>query len=73
MEYTEYSLKKIIGSCIIIVHNKKMNNYSLVAQLVKSLTAMQETRVQSLGWENLLEKGEAAHSSILGLPWWLSW
>ena len=38
---------------------------SLVAQLVKNLPAMQETWVQSLGWEDLLEKGKATHSSIL--------
>ena len=38
---------------------------SLVAQMVKRLSAMQETRVQSLGWEDLLEKEMAAHSSIL--------
>ena len=38
---------------------------SLVAQLVKNPPAMQETWVRSLGWEDLLEKGEATHSSIL--------
>ena len=38
---------------------------SLVAQLVKNLPAMQETSVQSLGWEDLLEKGKATHTSIL--------
>ena len=38
---------------------------SLVAQLVKNLPAMKETWVQSLGWEDPLEKGKAAHSSIL--------
>ena len=38
---------------------------SLVAQLVKNLPAMWETGVQSLGWENPLEKGMATHSSIL--------
>ena len=38
---------------------------SLVAQLVKNLPAMRETWVQSLGWENPLEKGKATHSSIL--------
>ena len=32
---------------------------SLVAQLVKNLPAMWETWVQSLGWEDLLEKGKA--------------
>ena len=38
---------------------------SLVAQLVKSLPAMWETWVRSLGWDDPLEKGKAAHSSIL--------
>ena len=38
---------------------------SLVAQLVKNLPAMWETWVQSLGWEDLLEKEKATHSSIL--------
>ena len=42
---------------------------SLVAQLVKNLPAMQETLVQFLGREVPLEKGQATHSSILGLPW----
>ena len=38
---------------------------SLVAQLVKNLPAMWETWVQSLGWEDPLEKGKATHSRIL--------
>ena len=38
---------------------------SLVAQMVKNLPAMQETQVQSLGWEDPLEKGMTTHSSIL--------
>ena len=38
---------------------------SLVAQLVKNTPARQETWVQSLGWEDALEKGKATHSSIL--------
>ena len=44
---------------------------SLVAQLVKKPPAMQETCVQSLGWENPLEKGTATYSSILAwrIPW----
>ena len=43
---------------------------SLVAQLVKNPPAMQDTWVQSLGWENPL-KEKATHSSILawGIPW----
>ena len=36
-----------------------------VAQMVKNLPAMQETWVQTLGWEDPLEKGTATHSSIL--------
>ena len=44
---------------------------SLVAQLVKNPPAMQETWVLSLGWEDLLEKGKAAHSSILA--WRIAW
>ena len=38
---------------------------SLVTQTVKRLPTMQETRVQSLGQEDLLEKEMATHSSIL--------
>ena len=38
---------------------------SLVAQLVENLPAMWETWVQSLGWEDPLEKGKVTHSSIL--------
>ena len=38
---------------------------SLVAQMVKNLSAMQENWVQLLGWEDPLEKGMATHSSIL--------
>ena len=41
-----------------------------VAQSVKNLPAVQETRVQSLGWENPLEKEMATHSI---LAWKISW
>ena len=44
---------------------------SLVAQLVKNLPVMQETWVQSLGWEDPLEKGKTTHSSIPA--WRTSW
>ena len=39
--------------------------------MVKRLPTMRETRVQSLGWEDLLEKEMATHSSILAwkIPW----
>ena len=43
----------------------------MVAQTVKNLPAMQEIQVQSLGWEDHLEKGTTTASSILacGIPW----
>ena len=49
----------------------RMLQASIVAQLLKNLPTVQETWVQSLGWEDLLEKGMAAHSSILAwrIPW----
>ena len=49
----------------------KLIMVSLVAQTVKNLPAMQETRVQSLDQEDPLEKGMANHSSILAwrIPW----
>ena len=44
---------------------------SLVAQMIQNSPAMHETRVQSLGGEDPLEKGMATHSSILA--WRISW
>ena len=48
---------KATHSCIL--------GLSLVAQVVTTPPAMQETSVQSLGWEDSLEDGMATHSSIL--------
>ena len=44
---------------------------SLVAQMVKCLSTMWETQVQSLGWEDPLEKEMAIHSSTIAwkIPW----
>ena len=44
---------------------------SLVAQMVKHLPAMRETRVRSLGWEDFLEKEMATHSRTVAwrIPW----
>ena len=55
----------MIGACILLIGT------SLVAQMVKHLPTMRETQVQSLGWEDLLEKEMATHSSILAwkIPW----
>ena len=42
-----------------------------MAEIVKNPSTMQETRLQSLGWEDPLEKGLATYSSILA--WRISW
>ena len=49
--------------------------HTCIAQLVKNLPEMQENWVQSLGWEDPLEKGKATHSSILAwrIPWTIFW
>ena len=59
----------MVGFVIPILQMKKWRH--LVAQLVNCLSAMQETRVQSLGLEDPLEKELATHSSILAwkIPW----
>ena len=48
-----------------------MNFKKTKAQMVKCLPAMWETQVQSLGWEEALEKEMAAHSGTLAwkIPW----
>ena len=43
----------------------QLTGTSLVAQMLKTLPAVQETWVRSLSWEDPLEKGMATHSSIL--------
>ena len=47
------------------------NRASLVTQMVKKLPAMWDTWVQSLGWEDPMEKEMATHSSVLAwrTPW----
>ena len=52
-------------------HNSPSRKVSMVAQMVKNLPAMQETRVRSLSREDPLEKGMSTHSSILAwrIPW----
>ena len=56
---------------LVLTHAIPCLIISLVSQLVKNPPAMHETWVQSLGWEDLLEKGKATHSSILAwsIPW----
>ena len=55
----------------MLIHVSTISEASLVAQSVKNLPAVRETQVHSLGWEDLLEKEMATHSSILAWksPW----
>ena len=46
---------------------------SLIVQLVKNPSAVQEIAARFLGQKDPLEKGKATHSSIFGLSLWLSW
>ena len=56
---------------VIFLNHVQLLAASLVAQMVKNLSAMQETQVWSLDQEDLPEKGMATHSSILAwrIPW----
>ena len=56
---------------MIMFSSMSFTKERLVAQMVKSLPAMQETRLQSLGQEDPPEKETATHSSILAwrIPW----
>ena len=54
-----YNTNKVINVALYVLWA------SLIAQLVKNLPAMGETWVQSLGWEDSLEKEKATHSSTL--------
>ena len=58
---------KFSSASFCLIHFKA----SLVAQMVKCLSTTRETRVQSLGWEDPLEKEMATHSSTIAwkIPW----
>ena len=67
-----YSSRKSLSlSFTCVLHEGITKRASLVAQLVNNLPAMWETWVQSLSWEDPLEKEKATHSSILAwrIPW----
>ena len=58
----ETNSREMIGA---FIEKEKEDGASLVAQTVKNLPVMQETKFHSLCWEDPLEKGTATHSSIL--------
>ena len=53
------------GWVVVLVLTYRLSFLSLVAQMVKNLSAMQETQARSLGGEDVLEKETATYSSIL--------
>ena len=57
--------------CVYLQDTWHLVRVSLVAQMVKNLSAKWETRVRSLGWEDPLEKGITTYPSILAcrIPW----
>ena len=62
----------IIFSCSYVAANGIISFFLwLSSHSIKNLPAMRETWIQSLGWEDLLEKGMATHSNILArkIPW----
>ena len=67
-----YSTSYHYRALVSLIHsfNKHLSD-TLVAQMVKNPPTMQATWVRSLGWEDLLEKEMATHSSILAwrIPW----
>ena len=54
-----------VYSFVLNGHVLCLEGASLLAQMVKSLTAEQETQVRTLGWDDPLEEGMTTHSSIL--------
>ena len=70
-------LSDLINNRTLVLEGSQKARASLVVQMVKNLPAIQETWVQSLGWEDPLGEGMATHSSILAwkIPmdrgaWW---
>ena len=60
-----------VYSFVLNGHVLCLEGASLVVQTVKSLPAVQETRVRTLGWDDPLEEGMATHASIIA--WKISW
>ena len=69
--YTNTNIERVMKSKRDIGEHMNIDGASMVAQMVKNLTAMQETWVQSLSQEDSLEKRMATHSRILAwrIPW----
>ena len=70
-QFQTFSKVTQLYTCMCLFFQILIPLTSLVAQMVKCLPAIQETRVWSLGWEDPLEKEMATHSSTLAwkIPW----
>ena len=68
MAFSGFDIMEVLA---YIVNFRVLQPLYLVAELVNNLSAMQETWVLSLGWEDPLEKRKATHSSVLAwrIPW----
>ena len=66
--FSEYIIESHYDFSVCVLHDNMLNTFShdsLVAHTVKPLCAMQETRIQSLGWKDPLGKEMATHSGTL--------
>ena len=57
----------------VILEPKKRKSVTISTFSPSTCHEVMETLVRLLGQEDPLEKGQATHSIILGLPWWLTW
>ena len=71
VEWLDHMVVILLGFCFCFQNLHTVFQHFLVAQMVKNLSAMWETRVRSLGQEDPLEKEMATHCSILAcrIPW----
>ena len=67
----QFYAQPLLPKKLKLTRSMKTYGASLVAQMVKKVSAMQEIQVQSVGQEHCLEKGMATHSNILAwrIPW----
>ena len=72
-KHLSHSKLEIKAMLLSLAPLKVIHRLAFVKGLVKNPPVMQKTPVQFLGQKGLLEKGQATHPSILGLPLWLSW
>ena len=73
LKFLQAKIQQYVWSSNFHLHFPKANDVKLdflVAQTVKNLPAMQETRVWSLGWEDPLETGDGFHGNPLQYSFW---